>query len=73
MRLPEYFKYGEKGPVISFEIFPPKTEKGMENLGMVIEELTGIGPDFITVTYGVRAGTSIIRRCIVYIAKTGLI
>lgn len=52
MRLPEYFKYGEKGPVISFEIFPPKTEKGMENLETVLEELTGIGPDFITVTYG---------------------
>ncbi|HSC33733.1 MAG TPA: methylenetetrahydrofolate reductase [NAD(P)H] [Thermodesulfobacteriota bacterium] len=52
MRLPEYFKYGEKGPVISFEIFPPKTEKGMENLEKVLEELTGLRPDFITVTYG---------------------
>jgi len=52
MRLPEYFKHGEKGPVISFEIFPPKTEKGMENLEKVLEELTGLRPDFITVTYG---------------------
>ncbi len=52
MRLPEYFKYGEKEPVISFEIFPPKTEKGMENLGTVLAELSGLGPDFITVTYG---------------------
>ena len=52
MRLPEYFKYGDKKPVISFEIFPPKTEKGMENLEKVIEGLVVLCPDFITVTYG---------------------
>ncbi len=52
MRLPEYFKYGDKGPVISFEIFPPKTNKGMENLERTLRELTSLGPDFITVTFG---------------------
>jgi methylenetetrahydrofolate reductase (NADPH) len=57
MRLPEYFIYGEKWPVISFEIFPPKTEKGMENLDNVLGELAGLGPDFITVTYGAMGST----------------
>lgn len=57
MRLQEYFKYGEKRPVISFEIFPPKTEKGMENLKKVLKELAELGPDFITVTYGAMGST----------------
>ena len=57
MRLPEYFKCGEKRPVISFEIFPPKTEKGMENLERVLEDLAALGPDFITVTYGAMGST----------------
>ncbi|MEW6146292.1 MAG: methylenetetrahydrofolate reductase [NAD(P)H] [Thermodesulfobacteriota bacterium] len=57
MRLPEYFKNRGKEPVISFEIFPPKTEKGMENLEKVLEELAGLSPDFITVTYGAMGST----------------
>ncbi len=57
MRLPEYFKYGGKKPVISFEIFPPKTEKGMVNLEKVLEELVVLSPDFITVTYGAMGST----------------
>jgi methylenetetrahydrofolate reductase (NADPH) len=57
MRLPEYFKNVGKEPVISFEIFPPKTEKGMENLEKVLGELAGLSPDFITVTYGAMGST----------------
>ena len=57
MRLPEYFKYGEKRPVISFEIFPPKTEGGMKNLEKVLKDLAALGPDFITVTYGAMGST----------------
>ena len=57
MRLPEYFKYGEKRPVISFEIFPPKTEGGMKNLEKVLTDLAALGPDFITVTYGAMGST----------------
>jgi methylenetetrahydrofolate reductase (NADH) len=57
MRLPEYFKCGEKRPVISFEIFPPKTERGMKNLEKVLIDLAALGPDFITVTYGAMGST----------------
>lgn len=57
MRLPEYFKNDGKEPVISFEIFPPKTEKGMENLEKVLGELAGLSPDFISVTYGAMGST----------------
>lgn len=57
MRFLEYFKYRDKKPVISFEIFPPKTEKGMENLERVLRELAGLSPDFITVTYGAMGST----------------
>ncbi len=57
MRLPEYFKCGEKRPVISFEIFPPKTDNGMKNLEKVLEDLAALRPDFITVTYGAMGTT----------------
>ena len=39
----EYFKYSDKEPVISFEIFPPKTEKGMTSLENVLRELAELG------------------------------
>jgi len=57
MRFPEYFKNGGK-PIISFEIFPPKTEQGMETLILgVIPELIELGPDYMTVTYGAMGST----------------
>ncbi|MEQ9620250.1 MAG: methylenetetrahydrofolate reductase [NAD(P)H] [Deltaproteobacteria bacterium] len=57
MRFSEYYKYRETKPVISFEIFPPKTEKGMKNLEEVLKELAALEPDFITVTYGAMGTT----------------
>lgn len=53
----EYSKYSKEKPVISFEIFPPKTSKGMENLYNVISDLVKLGPDYITVTYGAMGTT----------------
>ncbi len=37
---------------LSFEVFPPKTEKGMEKLPGVLEELYKWSPDWISCTYG---------------------
>jgi len=37
---------------ISFEFFPPKTDKGEENLWQCIQELTPLNPSFVSVTYG---------------------
>ena len=39
-------------PSISFEFFPPKTEKGAETLFGVIQELAAKSPSFVSVTYG---------------------
>ena len=33
---------------LSFEVFPPKTEKGMENLPGTIEHLCKYQPDYIS-------------------------
>ncbi len=37
---------------LSFEVFPPKTEKGKKNLPSVLDELAGFHPDYISCTYG---------------------
>jgi methylenetetrahydrofolate reductase (NADPH) len=39
-------------PLISFEVFPPKTEAGLARLIRVLRGLTALRPDFFTVTYG---------------------
>ena len=42
----------------SFELFPPKTDKGMENLPGTIGHLCEFKPDYISVTYGA-GGTNV--------------
>ena len=44
--------------LLSFEVFPPKTEKGMENLPGTIEHLMKYKPEYISCTYGAGGGTS---------------
>ncbi|MDQ6999388.1 MAG: methylenetetrahydrofolate reductase [NAD(P)H], partial [Mariprofundus sp.] len=39
-------------PLISCEFFPPKTDKGEENLWNCLNELRSINPAYISVTYG---------------------
>lgn len=52
----DFYVAGEK-PVFSFEVFPPKTDKGMANLKKVLKDLVALGPDFMTVTYGAMGTT----------------
>lgn len=53
-----YKQYKTNGkPVISFEIFPPKTEEGFDNLMETLDELKALSPDYITVTYGAMGTT----------------
>jgi methylenetetrahydrofolate reductase (NADPH) len=40
------------GPVFSFEFFPPKSDAGERVLGVALESLRQLGPDFVSVTYG---------------------
>ena len=44
-------------PGISFELFPPKTDKGEVNLYKHVERLMKYRPDFITCTYGAGGST----------------
>ena len=44
-------------PVISFEVFPPKTSCGMDSLRAVLARLVALEPRFMTVTYGAMGTT----------------
>ena len=46
-----------KGPLLSYEFFPPKSDVGMANLSTAIEQLADSHPDFVTVTYGAGGST----------------
>ncbi|MBL3590846.1 MAG: methylenetetrahydrofolate reductase [NAD(P)H] [gamma proteobacterium endosymbiont of Lamellibrachia anaximandri] len=41
----------------SFELFPPKTEKGFENLKTAVNQLNALDPEFFSVTYGAGGST----------------
>jgi methylenetetrahydrofolate reductase (NADPH) len=41
----------------SFELFPPKTEKGFDNLKTTVNTLNRLNPDFFSVTYGAGGST----------------
>ncbi len=45
-------KLNKKKPLITFEIFPPKTNYPVSTIYETIDELYSLEPDFISVTYG---------------------
>jgi methylenetetrahydrofolate reductase (NADPH) len=50
-------RYQKPKPVISFEFFPPKTDRGFTSLFRTIEELKTLDPDFVSVTMGAGGST----------------
>ena len=46
----------KKRQLLSFELFPPKTDRGMANLSETIQQLCGYKPEYISVTYGAGGG-----------------
>ncbi len=48
--------YARKKPVVSFEVFPPKKDSGIQAVMNVLERLPKLHPDFISVTYGAGGG-----------------
>ncbi|MDQ6991992.1 MAG: methylenetetrahydrofolate reductase [NAD(P)H] [Mariprofundus sp.] len=73
MKLSEILASANK-PLISCEFFPPKTDKGEENLWQCLKELQTIHPAYISVTYGAGGTTQDRTRGIVTRIKeeTGL-
>ena len=49
--------YARSGLTLSVEFFPPKTEKGEENLFSEIAVIKGLNPGFCSVTYGAGGST----------------
>ena len=52
MRLDQLFQHNKR--TLSFEFFPPKTDRAWYTLEDTIDQLSGLGPDFVSVTYGCR-------------------
>ena len=48
---------GTKTPKVSFEFFPPRTDKGLENLKENIAKLEKLSPPYCSVTYGAGGST----------------
>src|SRR5215210_4406263 len=59
MRIDERIGNGAQ-PSFSFEFFPPKTDDGERNLAAALDELSGMDPTFVSVTYG--AGGTVSQR-----------
>jgi methylenetetrahydrofolate reductase (NADPH) len=55
MHISEILK--NKKTTLSFEFFPPKTDRGFTNLFSTITELQSLNPDHISVTYGAGGST----------------
>jgi methylenetetrahydrofolate reductase (NADPH) len=56
LRIPEL--YARRGPTISFEFFPPKTDEAEQTLfAETVPALCRLGPAFISVTYGAGGST----------------
>lgn len=50
--------FSSKRPVLSFEIFPPKQESGVETVKSTVDELVKLPIDYMSVTYGAGGSTS---------------
>ena len=57
MRIDEILRESDE-PVFSFEFFPPKTPEGERNLYAAVDQLRGLDPAYVSVTYGAGGSTT---------------
>lgn len=50
--------FAQNKPTLSFEVFPPKTGAGFDNVKAATEEIAALSPAYMSVTYGAGGGTS---------------
>lgn len=50
--------FDKKRPVLSFEVFPPKQESGIETVAKAIDKMAALPIDYMSVTYGAGGSTS---------------
>ena len=50
--------FASKKPVLSFEVFPPKKESGLETVKSAIKEMSALPIDYMSVTYGAGGSNS---------------
>ena len=55
----------ESGPTISFELFPPRSAAGADQLWATIARLAEVAPDFISVTYGASGSSRDTSRAVI--------
>ena len=56
MKITEMLKNNRQ--MLSFEVFPPKTETSFQSVSQAALEVAALNPDFISITYGAGGGTS---------------
>jgi methylenetetrahydrofolate reductase (NADPH) len=56
MKVTDIWTCGAK-PTVSFELFPPRSDKAAEKLEKTIDELVALKPDFVSVTFGAGGST----------------
>ena len=56
MKVADVWASGQR-PTVSFELFPPRSEKAAQKIDGTIDELTALRPDFVSVTFGAGGST----------------
>ena len=54
-QISDILRRGER--TISFEFFPPRTDEAMATLEQTLLDLEGLGPSYVSVTYGAGGST----------------